>query len=972
MQITVACGAMSFGPETPNLASLGGSETAALMLSKAIAARGHDVTLFCNLPPQGRPDYFPSGTKHSDGVRYVDLAKHFKDFICVNPCDVLIAVRDPGLLTLPSQAKKKVLWAHDIFTKRGMQRALDQMSFCFDEIWAVSEWHKNQICETTGYPAERVVALRNGIAKHDDVIPFGRVANQLVYASRPERGLENLVKEGGVMEHLPDFKLVVAMYAHYPEHMKAFYEYIFSRMRALPNVEFVGGKPNGELRQIIADSAAYIYPTQFEETSCILARECIERGTPFFTTSVGALPETLGNEGIYFEQYLHSMGVTEPERGSPGWCQLFAMFVRDGLKRESGLVALSEQMARRTDLYWDGVAEIVEPHLKPQEGTAFSRLWSLLQDGDVIPAIAYYRSLEEDTMLTGQIAEELQLYDFVNGDVGKYYDDFYRAKSVGANNELNFITHIPGARHAAIADQIATLPPGSTIFEYGCGPGHVIAPLAKIFPQHTFVGFDFAQSAVDVINDGAREHNLPNLSASTDLPDPGLEGEDPYFFDAVICSEVLEHVVEPWKLLQEVEAFSKVGGLMICTTPFGAWEPRSYEEGLARWKERFHLWEIDRRMFVEMIGEKKDFSTQMVVIQATTEWMRPVGNYLFTYRADHRPIRAVDPLDKATRHWARETCAAVVIAYNNEDTIVRLLNSLDKKVQFVQVALGPSTDGTYNLMIEWFEQHPWMRYNIIDVPKIEPYVFGFDDARNASTKDVGRDCEWMIWIDTDEYLSGEPRKYYRPSALDGYLVAQHHFTCEPRGNPPEIDKPARLIRTDRGFAAKGHIHEHFEIPAGGPGRCMLLPDVDIGHVGYANEEVRRARFFRNFPFLMWEHEEDGGERPLHKFLYLRDLIHQMRFAQDPAEKAKFAREALEWYNSNLEAMSAFGPGLPMSLAYTAEANAFLGRGVPMKIQIAFDDRSATLEGRFDDYEQVVRVLKQMVGGEIADRTNRYY
>jgi hypothetical protein len=150
MQIIIACGSMNFGPNTPSCKSLGGSETAALMLAKALGARGHDVAMFCNLPAPNEPDFVPSGEK-IDGVRWVSIS-NYQQFAQVNECDLLIAVRDPNLVAIPAQAKKKVLWAHDIFTKRGMKQALDQMQFTFDEIWCVSEWHRAQIIEATGYP----------------------------------------------------------------------------------------------------------------------------------------------------------------------------------------------------------------------------------------------------------------------------------------------------------------------------------------------------------------------------------------------------------------------------------------------------------------------------------------------------------------------------------------------------------------------------------------------------------------------------------------------------------------------------------------------------------------------------------------------------------------------------------------------------------------------------------------------------
>ena len=70
MEIVIACGAMPFGPATLESQSLGGSETAALMVAKELAKRKHNVKLFCNLPPNSRPDYWPGG-KADDGVIYV-------------------------------------------------------------------------------------------------------------------------------------------------------------------------------------------------------------------------------------------------------------------------------------------------------------------------------------------------------------------------------------------------------------------------------------------------------------------------------------------------------------------------------------------------------------------------------------------------------------------------------------------------------------------------------------------------------------------------------------------------------------------------------------------------------------------------------------------------------------------------------------------------------------------------------------
>jgi SAM-dependent methyltransferase/glycosyltransferase involved in cell wall biosynthesis len=753
------------------------------------------------------------------------------------------------------------------------------------------------------------------------------------------------------------------MYEHFPEDMRAYYDRIFKWMKALPNVEFVGGKPNAELRQMIADSEAYIYPTQFEETSCILARECIEQQTPFITTAVGALPETLGDSGIYFEEWLFANGIQEPERGSDGWCKLFAQFFRDTLHSEPVLEQARGEMGCRNDLYWDGVAAMAEPHLFPKKATNFSRIWSLLRDGDAVPAIAFRDALGENASAEVKLLDdELCFYRrMATMDLGAYYDELYLNKVGKENCELFYSPELYGSRMQSIRDELKSLPPGAKVFEYGCGPGHVIAPLAEAYPHLAFVGFDFSKPAVDCVVKGAAATDHKNVLATTNLADVP-RGE----FDAVICTEVLEHVFAPWELLQEVESFAKPGGRVILTTPFGAWEPGTYDNK-GRWQERAHLWCIDREMFKEMTGDKPNEFFGLLVLTQDAD-MRPRGNHLFFYDADHAPIKPVAALQKALRHHPRHTCMAGIIAYNNEDSIVKMLNSIEHQAQFVQIAHGPSSDRTAAIIRQWAHGHPWTRVRVIDVPKIEAGKFGFDDARNASAAN-SQEFEWFLWIDTDEYLSGDFRAYLRDSAMDAYLIAQHHFTCEPRGQAAQIDLPARLLRTNRGFKAYGKVHEHFETPAGGPGRAMQLPDVDIGHVGYVNEATRKGRFFRNYPLLEWDHEAEKP-RKLHHFLWLRDIIHRMRF--DEENRVKLARDAIQYYNDHREDMGAFGPGLFQSLEYIGEARSVLGEGVPLQVMVKLDDKNTSFQGRFKSTEEAEFVLRQLLEGEFKDRTSRYY
>lgn len=1001
MEIAIVSAAMAFGPETLRYSTVGGSETAGLMAAKEFAKRGHIVNVFTNLPAEGRPDFIRSGEKGDDGVRYLSL-ENFANFVGNTEIDLLVVLRDPRFVATTNQAKKRVLWMHDVATIRGMKRAFEQMAWTFDEVWAVSEWHKNQIHKATGYPLKNIVALRNGIVPVEVAKPPFRLDKTICYAARPERGLANFITEGGIMEHLSDYTLKLSTYANYPKEMEGFYQWCNHRINALPNVELPEELTQTQMRQRLADVTAYVYPTQFEETSCILARECIEQRTPILTTKEGALPETLGECALYFEDWFSiqcnrndGWDQLEPEKGSKDWCALFAEFVRWALESEEGRHAIDVckvNMDCRSDLYWDGVVDMMLENCDPKEVSKFSRAWSLVQDGDVIPAYHYLLDgIDENDWASHNLLSEIErFYPFIlekdnpsYRTLADYYKEFYAFKKhelKTGEEGLRWARSAP--RYQMIANVISKLPAGSTVYEYGAGEGHVIVPLAMDFPNINFIAFDQVQQNIDMHGEYGDVPNLQSFRAET--PKEAFLLVERKQADAVICVEVLEHCVEPWSVITDVEAMCKEGGKVIITTPIGAWEPQTFAKKKNEYHFRNHIWHLDKNAIRKMYAEKKDIELAAICNGHTQDGI-VIGNYFYTYSADHVAVQSLDPLDKALAARSRQSCVAAIIAYDNADTILRMLNSLDGNVQAVQIALGPCTDRTPEIIDQWQIDHPWIYVNTIDVPKIaapqrlggsapEGQEFGFDDARNKSVEGLYDIFDWVLWIDTDEYLSGNFSQYLRHNCLDGYLIPQHHFTVEPRGGQTQIDRPARLFRASAGYRARGHIHEHFEVPAGGPGHCFMLPNVDIGHTGYVNENVRQDRFARNYPFLAWDHET-CSDRKLHPFLWYRDIVHRMRYAmkvQAMDAAVTLAKEGENYYQTHIKDMGNYGAGLPMALAYLAEIRKVLQKGVPLGISFRLDDREAGFEGIFLDTAEVRAIIDLMLEPEFRERTSRYY
>lgn len=967
-EIVIAFSGMPVGPTTLQVKSLGGSETAAISLAKELKVLGHIVTVFCNLPAEGLPDYFESGRIADDGVRYISL-EAYQNFITTTNVDLLIAQRTPELLALPHQASKAVLWVHDLATYTGPVEKLPGIAHNFDEIWCVSEWHRQQYHTVSGYPLESIKVLRNCITKWPlmnlgEPDKFG-----LVYAARPERGLEALVRPGGIMSKLPEYVLHVAMYDNFPEHMQAYYKQLIDWGRELGNIKFHGSLTQFQLRQLIACSAAYVYPTEFEETSCILAQEVMEQGRVFVTCKSGALPETLGDYATFYD-YKSSWNSDE-------FCTLFANLIQKAAE-EPDFDMLKDMSKHR---YWNEAAKEVSEMIKPRELSKFSQFWSLIEDSDVIPAKALFEEFRKnsldkifDSTVVDYANRMMKLYPYLYGleTFESYYERYFkREDSKGAREHRS---SKGSARFEKIAEQIAALPDGSHILDYGCAEGVIILDLAEMFPNKQFTGVDFAATNVALCEKYATDLNLNNVKFKKGNSENIDSVSEPRIFDAIICSEVLEHVLEPWVVISSLETRAKLGGRIILTVPSGPWEAIGlYDKDQYPW--RAHIWHINKWMLRTMFADKQN-AQMSYLFNGHNDSGVSLGHTVFCYDSDDVKAHPIYPLEKAYRARKYETATACIITHSSE-TLGKTLRTIATEVQVVHISISTDDpremENIYALARQYRLNHPWLVVSVNKIPSIKPREFGFDDARNKSVEAVGTD--WVLWIDSDEYLAGNIRKYLRNNAYDAYAINQHHFTVDPRGAPAQIDKPARLYRYDRGLQFYGKIHEHAEKGFnGGPGFCTILPDVDIGHHGYVNEQVRRNRFQRNWPFMLWDHEVNA-DRKIGKFLWLRDIVHRMRYMADSKninQARLLAREAIDYYNQNWEKWDAAGQGGDSALSYYSEAKSLIGEGYDVDFAANFEGYQAQVKGRFDSEEQLGEFVKNLFKDHYARRSSKYW
>lgn len=102
--------------------------------------------------------------------------------------------------------------------------------------------------------------------------------------------------------------------------------------------------------------------------------------------------------------------------------------------------------------------------------------------------------------------------------------------------------------------------PGSSALEVGCGNGWFSSQLIALGYDTT--GIDLSPVAVDL----ARQRYPQGRFLTHDLTEP-LPFAD-HSFDALWCSEVLEHLFSPLQAIAEAQRVLKPGGVALFTTPY--------------------------------------------------------------------------------------------------------------------------------------------------------------------------------------------------------------------------------------------------------------------------------------------------------------------------------------------------------------------------------------------------------------------
>lgn len=959
--------------------SLGGSETAGYYVARELANRGHDVFVFSNIP-DGKP-------KKVDNVSYLPIGEinekypfgsNFMEYASRVPQDVLLVQRDPRMFIKRYNSKVNLWWCHDLALKR-MERYAHSQSWNIDKVLTVSEFQKNQYIDVYDFKKEFIGLLPNAV----DSSLYQNIDKDLkwqsktmVYSSRPERGLEELVRPDGIMEKLlkedQNIKLVVCGYDNTTPDMEQYYKYLFDRCDKLPNVTNYGPLSKEQLAELQKSCWLHVYPTRFEETSCITVMEQQVSGTPVMTTKVAALPETLRDGGAVwidlekdseFNTQGFVDGIVSLSKNRQKW---------DDLHNESLKKSCEFNWVRSVNMLEEQVNEIFKKNVQIKD-----RLVNhYIKNSDIVAA---KKITEKEPSLKKYDDFINNMFSFAfNNEFKSKYEEIadYNTNKIKNTHQLgNDAYHLSMPRVQPIYDFLKTVPAGKTILDYGCCVGHQTIAYARAFPHLNFTGCDIAVEQIKIGGKFAEENQIKNIKFVQATSPAHLKSKLDETFDIVLCSEVLEHTLDPNNFLDELQSNAKNDGYVMVSTPYGPHEEVRWGKQLVR----EHLHHFEEQDIIEMLGHKKDFNI-IYVASHENENRDQLGNYCYFWKNDNSPSKLINYERKNNQQSPKQTVSVCMIVKSDGDVLSRCLKTVVDLADEIIIGI----DGKKG------EGRAWEiadEFGAITYEASSPLDIGFDKARNNCIERASKD--WVLWIDDDEILIWPEKvsKYLRNNMFDSYAINQEHYSVEPPGLL-KTDIPCRLFRNNLGMKFFGYVHEHPELELNkGAGKTFLIPGPEgkIAHHGYTTEQTRRSRFIRNWPLMLKDHEFNP-ERELGRFLFMRDLIHLNRFdiekgnASNPEilERCKMALDIWEsLLDQNKTRLAVDG------LEYMTEAVNILsnGKGVDFKIAIASsclgigdDLKSESMKavgGKFLNSNHIKKFINLFAGEKIEKFDNNY-
>ena len=202
--------------------------------------------------------------------------------------------------------KPNILWQKNSYDQTNLAPWFKDKSNHSKYDWYVfnSHWNYEKFRYFFDIPTHKSLVIKNGV---DKITPknFKKKNKKIkiIHHCTPWRGLNVLL---GAMQLIKNDNIELDVYSSTEVYGAAFkkandhnYQELYNQAKKLPNVNYIGYKPNEYIREHLKDYDMFVYPSIWEETSCISLLESMAAGLYCITTNFGALYETGSEFPVY-------------------------------------------------------------------------------------------------------------------------------------------------------------------------------------------------------------------------------------------------------------------------------------------------------------------------------------------------------------------------------------------------------------------------------------------------------------------------------------------------------------------------------------------------------------------------------------------------------------------------------------------------------------------------------------------------
>ena len=204
--------------------------------------------------------------------------------------------------------KINILWEQNSYDQPNIQPWMKDPSNHSKYDWYVfnSHWCAEKYRMFFKLPADKCTVIKNAI----EHFPERKVYKKgdpikLIFHPTPWRGLNVML---GAMQLIKNKNVTLDVYSSTEVYGTCFkkandkiYQPLYKQAKKLPNVNYIGYKPNEQIVKNITQYQIFAYPNIWEETSCISAIEAMAAGLHMVTTNYGALYETCSEWPVYVQ-----------------------------------------------------------------------------------------------------------------------------------------------------------------------------------------------------------------------------------------------------------------------------------------------------------------------------------------------------------------------------------------------------------------------------------------------------------------------------------------------------------------------------------------------------------------------------------------------------------------------------------------------------------------------------------------------